>query len=81
MGKRGLVRIADDPRAFAAQAIDVAALAEDAERRLRVFDAFLERTSWDRTWQRMRALIEEAIVTREMQRNTLPHAQPRAKSA
>jgi UDP-galactopyranose mutase len=61
-GDEGLVRIADDAPAFVA-AID-GALAEDEGKRLRAFDVFLAGTSWDRTWQRMRALIEAGIFAR-----------------
>ena len=65
-GNENLVRIADDPRSFAA-AID-AALAEKgtpaalAHRQAR--DATLAKTSWDRTWARMSALVQEALSRR-----------------
>lgn len=64
-GERGLVRIADTTEGFVA-AIE-AALNEDkasASVRLRAADAFLSRTSWDRTWARMNELIEDAIAAR-----------------
>jgi UDP-galactopyranose mutase len=61
-GEAGLVRIAGDAPSFA-RAIDQA-LAEDEGDRLRAFDAFLAGTSWDRTWQRMRALIDAGLDAR-----------------
>jgi UDP-galactopyranose mutase len=61
-GESGLVRIADDPRAFVA-AIDEA-LAEDPAKRLAAFDAYLAGTSWDRTWQRMRSLLQAGLAAR-----------------
>ncbi len=65
-GHENLVRIADGPEAFAA-AID-AALAERgtpaAEGRARACDAVLARTSWDATWSRMYALVDQALFRR-----------------
>ena len=58
-GEVGLARIADDPEVFA-RALDEA-MAEDRERRIERSDALLARTSWDRTWQQMRALIDTAL--------------------
>jgi UDP-galactopyranose mutase len=58
-GVQGLVRIADEPSAFA-QAI-TAALSDGAERRADV-DAFLATMSWERTWGEMQNLI--AAVSR-----------------
>ena len=54
-GQGGLVRIADGADAFV-RAV-TAALAEDADARLALVDPFLEQTSWDGTWQRMRELL------------------------
>ena len=59
-GERQLVRIADDPRSFVAAC--EAAMEEDAAERLSRFDAYLARMSWDRTWNRMQALINDAIL-------------------
>ena len=59
-GDRGLVRIADDADAFVAAC--EAAMAEDAAVRLSRFDAYLSRMSWDRTWTRMQALINDALL-------------------
>jgi glycosyltransferase involved in cell wall biosynthesis len=65
-GNSGLVRVADDPGAFAA-AID-AALEElgtpAQDERVAAGDAVLARTSWDRTWERMNALLEDVIARR-----------------
>lgn len=65
-GNEHLVRIADEPHAFAV-AIDEALAkrgtpAEDAHRR--ACDAMLAQTSWDRTWAKMHALVNEALARR-----------------
>jgi UDP-galactopyranose mutase len=69
-GEEGLVRIADTPADFVA-AID-AALREDAALRIRRADAALARTSWDRTWGRMRKLIDEAAAASPARRSSAP---------
>jgi glycosyltransferase involved in cell wall biosynthesis len=61
-GERGLVRIADTPDAFVAAC--EAAMAEDADARVREADAFLRQTSWDGTWEQMRRLIADACASR-----------------
>jgi UDP-galactopyranose mutase len=61
-GEQGLARIADTPEAFA-RAIDEAR-GEDAVARLAAFDGYLAGTSWDRTWSRMRALVDRAVEAR-----------------
>ena len=61
-GQKGLVRIADTVEKFVAAA--KAAMNEDAAKRLRKVDAFLSQTSWDRTWGRMRELIEDVVAAR-----------------
>jgi len=58
-GKQGLVRIADDPQAFV-QAC-TAAMAEDPVKRITQADAFLRQTSWDGTWTRIRAQLDEVL--------------------
>ena len=55
----GLVRIADTAAEFVA-AVDDAMQADPATRR-RQADAFLAQTSWDRTWARMKQLIEAVV--------------------
>jgi UDP-galactopyranose mutase len=60
-GDRGLVRIADDADAFG-EACE-AAMEEDPMVRRSRFDAYLSRMSWDRTWTRMQALINDALLT------------------
>lgn len=60
-GTRGLVHIAATAGDFV-KAVEQA-LAEDGGARLRRADAFLAQESWDRTWERMRRLIEEVIDT------------------
>lgn len=68
-GRLGLARIADDPDGWEAAVEDaLAAGAPDPER----VDAFLARTSWDRTWAAMRALVDEVVA------GTRPAAAPRA---
>jgi UDP-galactopyranose mutase len=61
-GDMGLVRVADTPREFV-EAVELS-LAEDPASRMGVVDAFLSRTSWDRTWGRMSELIEDVIAAR-----------------
>jgi len=61
-GEQGLVRIADDPRDFAA-AVD-AAMAEhhmESNTRRSACDSVLARTSWDNTWSRMNLLIDDVL--------------------
>jgi UDP-galactopyranose mutase len=58
-GKQRLARIADDPQAFI-QAC-TAAMAEDPAKRITRADAFLRQTSWDGTWTRIRALLDEVV--------------------
>ncbi len=55
----GLVHIASTASEFAA-ALD-AALSENASERLQRADEFLASNSWDKTWQRMRNLIDGAV--------------------
>ncbi len=61
-GQLGLVHIADSVAEFVVAS--QTAMSEDRAERLRVVDAFLARTSWDRTWGRMRELIDDCIVAR-----------------
>jgi UDP-galactopyranose mutase len=58
-GQQGLVRIADDVPSFVRAS--VAAMAEDATKRITLADAFLRQTSWDGTWSRIRLLVDDAI--------------------
>jgi UDP-galactopyranose mutase len=60
-GQQGLVRIADDAASFV-RACE-AAMAEDAAERMTSADAFLRRMSWDGTWNRIDALINETLAT------------------
>jgi UDP-galactopyranose mutase len=61
-GEMGLVRIADTRDEFVAAVEE--ALNEDMEALMREADAFLSQTSWDRTWGRMRELIDDAVNAR-----------------
>lgn len=65
-GEQRLVRIADDAESFV-DAVD-AALAERGTPQEAAHhvtrDAFLAQTSWDMTWQRMRALVDDVIGRR-----------------
>jgi UDP-galactopyranose mutase len=56
-GDRHLVRIADDVASFVEACR--AAMAEDAAGRIAEADAFLRHTSWDRTWSRIRSLMDD----------------------
>lgn len=58
-GQQRLVRIADTVTDFVA-AVE-AALTEEGGERIRRVDAFLAQNSWDRTWARMRQLVENVI--------------------
>lgn len=62
-GEQGLVRIADDAPAFVRAC--GAAMADDRAQRLRQADAFLRHTSWDGTWTRIRALLDDVLRRRE----------------
>ena len=68
-GEHGLVRIAGTPEEFV-RAIEAAMAEEDASR-LAAVDAILARTSWDRTWQSMSALVTGVVETREANRGRL----------
>jgi UDP-galactopyranose mutase len=59
-GDQGLVRIADTPGDM--ELAVEAALSENAEERAARVDPFLSWMSWDRTWTRMHALVEEAAA-------------------
>jgi glycosyltransferase involved in cell wall biosynthesis len=61
-GEHGLVHIADAPDDFIAAA--EAARATDLEDLRRRADAFLDGTSWDRTWLAMRALVDSTVAAR-----------------
>jgi UDP-galactopyranose mutase len=69
-GERGLVRIADDVAAFVAAC--EAALAEDPAARVRRFDSYLKRLSWDVTWGRMLALLNESALAPRAPRIEMP---------
>jgi UDP-galactopyranose mutase len=58
-GAQGLARIADDTPAFV-QAC-AAAMAEDALKRITQADVFLRQNSWDRTWARIRSLLDDTL--------------------
>jgi UDP-galactopyranose mutase len=71
-GERGLVRIADEVPEFVAACEE--ALAEDADARIRRFDAYLKRLSWDTTWGRMLALLNESALGPRSPRVEIPVA-------
>jgi UDP-galactopyranose mutase len=60
-GERGLVRIADDVESFVAAC--ETAMREDPVARLRIFDRYLKRLSWDLTWSRMLALVNAVALS------------------
>jgi UDP-galactopyranose mutase len=57
-----LVRIADSVEDFTG-AVE-AAMKDNLKAHMQRVDAFLARNSWDRTWEEMRELIEEAVASR-----------------
>jgi UDP-galactopyranose mutase len=61
-GQLELVRIADSVEDFT-NAVE-AAIKDDLKTHTQRVDAFLAQTSWDRTWEEMRELIEEAVASR-----------------
>ena len=67
-GKQGLVQLADTAEDFVAAA--ERAMSEQQEARLPAVDAMLAGTSWQQTWERMRALIEAEVARHE--RTPLP---------
>jgi UDP-galactopyranose mutase len=71
-GERGLVWIADDPSAF----IDACeqALTEPAGVRQARADLFLSSMSWDRTWSKSAALLDEAIAAKSAVLKRRPEA-------
>jgi UDP-galactopyranose mutase len=63
-GENGLVKIADDAAGFV-QAVEAELGSATADKR-RQFqaDMFLSKMSWDKTWQQMHSLIEDAVIRR-----------------
>lgn len=64
-GQQGLVEIADSVEDFAA-AVDRLLAAGDREAWLERVDAFLAKTSWDRTWASMAGLINSVETRRQV---------------
>jgi UDP-galactopyranose mutase len=77
-GDEGLVRIAADAETFAFAVAE--ALAEvgtpPGEARRRRADALVAETSWDKTWTRMHALIDEIDLSRRARVNATQEAAP-----
>jgi UDP-galactopyranose mutase len=71
-GARGLVEIADTPAEFV-HAVS-ASLRPDPERQRRA-DAFLSTMSWDATFTRMKALLDQCVHRRRMARATVRAAE------
>jgi glycosyltransferase involved in cell wall biosynthesis len=63
-GELGLVRVASTPPAFVAAV--GAALQADRREWLGAVDAFLAKTSWDETWERMMAEVARALQARAL---------------
>jgi len=63
-GELNLTYIAADAQEFVV-AIEKA-LGEDAQERQRKVDAFLSNTSWDKTFEAMKALIDQAVMARKL---------------
>jgi glycosyltransferase involved in cell wall biosynthesis len=67
---QGLARIADTPDAFVAAC--EAALGESNEKLLKRADPFLAKMSWDKTWEAMEALMDEAVAASDSRRSGEP---------
>ncbi len=78
-GDTGFVEIADGPRDFIA-AIERCLTTDDPERQKRV-DRYLSLQSWDRTWDRMQALMTRALLGGAAHAPTRPHLQGMPKPA
>lgn len=77
-GKRGLVRIADEPADFVRACAE--AMDEDPVARMMAADAFLKTTSWDRTWAQMcRLMVLAHQARRTASRAALGVAAPGAE--
>ena len=63
-GEQGLVCIADDPESFV-RCVETL-LEHDQDAHLARADRFLASTSWDRTWARMKSLLDSAIPSRRL---------------
>ena len=63
-GQQGLVRIADAPHDFIQTVAGILSGEKDNANRLERVDKFLEGMSWNQTWSRMAALIDEMILAR-----------------
>lgn len=66
-GEMGLVHIADTPEGFV-QACEEA-LKEDRQERLNKVDLFLAKNSWDKTFEKMADLVDQAVETRKSEHN------------
>jgi UDP-galactopyranose mutase len=66
-GQQGLVRIADEVPDFVAAC--AAAMTDDNAQRIRDADAVLQQTSWDSTWNRIRALMDDVLETEIVERH------------
>jgi UDP-galactopyranose mutase len=67
-GDLGLVQIADSAGDFIEAAENVLASTADERSRLAKVDSFLSGMSWDKTWEQMSTLINEAVAARRAQR-------------
>jgi UDP-galactopyranose mutase len=61
-GQQGLVSIADAPDDFKQTVTEILLGENDSAHRLERIDKFLEGMSWDETWSRMAALIDQKIL-------------------
>ncbi|HMF55351.1 MAG TPA: glycosyltransferase family 1 protein [Pyrinomonadaceae bacterium] len=68
-GQLGLVHVADVAEEFVAAC--ERAMTEERASRLVEVDAFLARTSWDRTWGRMNELIEDIVEARRARKESV----------
>lgn len=64
-GKRGLVRIAATAEEFVKE-IEATLSSSETSRWLETVDRFLERNSWDITWEKMLALINSRLIAAQL---------------
>jgi UDP-galactopyranose mutase len=81
-GELNLVKIADSPADFVRCAEKILAKSHEPTDWLTRVDAFLEDISWDKTWQQMSGLMDQAVETRRRENSTsLPIAKVGQRAA
>jgi UDP-galactopyranose mutase len=69
-GELNLVKIADSPADFVRSAEKILAKSHQPTEWLTRVDAFLEDISWDKTWQQMSGLMDQAVEARRRENST-----------